>query len=197
MSEKFAKDTTLDVGPDSSTKVLSIPEIDSLSPTYFVRLELRDGFNKPVSTNFYWLSTTTETLDWAKTNYYVTPIVQHADMKSLNDLPKVKLVASSKAIKQGAEEIVQVSLSNPTKSLAFAVSLRLANEKGDDVLPAVYDDNYFPLMPGEKRTINIRFAPEDVHGASTAVHVDGWNIAPAVIHSAAAKAKVTRSDRMR
>jgi len=191
LSEKFAKDATLNVAPDSSTKVLTIPEIDGLSPTYFLRLELRDSADKIVSTNFYWLSTTAETLDWAKTNYYVTPIVQHADLKALNDLPKVKLVTSSKAIKQGGEEIIQVTLSNPTKYLAFALALRLANREGDNILPALYDDNYFPLMPGEKRTINIRYAPEDAHG-SAAVHLDGWNIEPTLIRAIAAKPTVTK-----
>jgi exo-1,4-beta-D-glucosaminidase len=64
MSEKFAKDAALDVGEDSSTRVLTIPAIDGLSSTYFVRLALEDSSGKTVSTNFYWLSTKPDDLDW-------------------------------------------------------------------------------------------------------------------------------------
>ena len=67
MSEKFAREVTLNVLPDSSTRVLTIPEPAGLSSTYFVSLELKDK-GGVVSRNFYWLSTSPETLDWSKSN---------------------------------------------------------------------------------------------------------------------------------
>ena len=186
MTEKFAKDVPLDIGADSSTRAIEIPKIDDLSPTFFVRLELRDATNKLVSTNFYWLSTTEETLDWTKTNYYVTPVLQHANLQALNTLPAVKLVGSSKAMRNGATESIEVTLSNPSKALAFAVSLRLTDARGDDVLPVFFEDNYFSLMPGEKRTVDIQYSPEDGHVGSALVHVDGWNVEAVTLHSAVA-----------
>jgi exo-1,4-beta-D-glucosaminidase len=178
MTEKFANDVTLDIAPDSSTKALTLPKLENLSPTYFVRLELREPNNKVVSTNFYWLSTRPEILDWSKTNYYVTPVVQHPDLQALNTLPEVKLLASSKTVRHGTEDFADVTLTNPTKSLAFAVSLRLTNRRGDDVLPVIFEDNYFPLMPGEKRTVRIKYAIEDLHDGPAEVHVEGWNVKP-------------------
>ncbi len=183
MSEKFSKESVLDVGSDSSTRVMELPKVDGLSSTYFVRLELRDATGKLVSSNFYWLSTTAETLDWAKTNYFVTPVVQHADLKALNTLPAVKLQVSARRLKR-MEDVVEVVLNNPSKALAFAVSLRLTNSKGEDVLPVFFDDNYFSMMPGEKRTVEIRYAAEDSRGAPTEVRVEGWNVATAVVRTA-------------
>ena len=58
MTEKFSKETTLDVGSDSSTRVFTLPEIESLNSTYFVSLTLESSGDL-VSRNFYWPSTKT------------------------------------------------------------------------------------------------------------------------------------------
>jgi exo-1,4-beta-D-glucosaminidase len=73
MSEKFSRETTADVEENSATRLFNLPEIPGLSSTYFVSLLLADTSGKTVSRNFYWLSTTPETLDWEKSNWYVTP----------------------------------------------------------------------------------------------------------------------------
>jgi exo-1,4-beta-D-glucosaminidase len=183
MTPKFNQEIAVTLDPDSSIQVLKLPKLDDLSPTYFLRLELRDQANKLLSTNFYWLSTTPETLDWSKTNYYVTPVVQHADLKALNTLPQVSLKGATVAAKQANHDVLHVTLTNPSQTLAFAVSLRLTNAKGDDVLPVVFDDNYFPLLPGEKRTVAVRYAAEDLHGSKPAVRVDGWNVSPMTLNA--------------
>src|SRR3989442_13274047 len=41
--KKASRETTLDVGADSSTKAFDLPKPDGLTPTYFLRLELRDA----------------------------------------------------------------------------------------------------------------------------------------------------------
>jgi exo-1,4-beta-D-glucosaminidase len=185
MTPKFNQEIAVNLDPDSSTQLLTLPKLGDLSSTYFVRLELHDASNKLLSTNFYWLSTTPETLDWSKTNYFVTPVVQHADLKALNTLPQVTLKGAAVAAKQGNDDVVHVTLANPSKALAFAVSLRLTDSKGNDVLPAVLDDNYFPLLPGEKRTVTVRYAAEDLGGSKPTIRVDGWNVSPVTLNTVA------------
>jgi len=73
MTEKFAKDATADIGEDSSTRLFTIPAIDGLTPVYFVRLALDDASGKTVSTNFYWLSTKPDELDWDQSTWFYTP----------------------------------------------------------------------------------------------------------------------------
>src|SRR5258706_15552516 len=54
LKEQFSKEATLDAAEDSSNNVLTIPELSGLTPTYFVRLDLKDASGKAVSSNFYW-----------------------------------------------------------------------------------------------------------------------------------------------
>src|SRR6185437_761899 len=57
MREKFSNESTVDVPADGVIKVVAIPEIEGLSPTYFVALKVSDSAGKVLGSNFYWLST--------------------------------------------------------------------------------------------------------------------------------------------
>ncbi len=57
----------------------------------FLVLRLEDASGKTVGSNFYWLSTKPETLDWEKSNWYTTPTSSYADYTALAQLPKVRL----------------------------------------------------------------------------------------------------------
>jgi exo-1,4-beta-D-glucosaminidase len=173
MTEAFSRDATVDAGPDSSNRVFSIPELPGLSGTYFVWLALDDPKGKRVSTNFYWLSTKPETLDWDKSDWYHTPTKSFADFTALKNLPMVKLKASS-SVQNGH---TAVTLENPTHSLAFFVHLKLTKgPNGDEILPILWEDNYFPLLTGEKREIAASYAASDLGGSKPVLVVDGWNV---------------------
>ena len=43
MTEKFSREATLDAAADSTQKILTLPEIDGLSSTYFLVLRLHDA----------------------------------------------------------------------------------------------------------------------------------------------------------
>jgi len=180
MKHKFNKQVTADAAPDSSQKLFALPSIDGLTPTYFLRLTVDDSTGKRLSTNTYWLSTKPEKLDWEKSTWYYTPTAQFADYTALKKLPTVKLNVSSHNGQESGNEVMHVTLSNPGKSLAFFVRLKLAKGKGgQEVLPVIYQDNYFSLLPGEKRDVSISYRSSDLGGASPVVEVSGWNVAPA------------------
>ena len=172
MTEKFTKSVDVDVMEDGVEKALTIPTIDGLTTTYCLKLTLHDRAGKLISSNFYWLSTQPDVLDWAKTNYYVTPVTQHADYKGLNDLPKVNVVATATTRVEGRDKVTHVVLRNPSKSLAFMVRLRLLGVDGVDVLPVMWEDNYFSLLPGERRELTSR--TKQFSGGT--VRVEGWNV---------------------
>src|SRR5437868_374815 len=48
MTEKFSKDAVLDVAADATVKILTLPDVSGLSPTYFVVLRLEDSTGKLV-----------------------------------------------------------------------------------------------------------------------------------------------------
>jgi exo-1,4-beta-D-glucosaminidase len=179
MSEKFSQVDTINAAADSTNKVLSLPDIDGLSSTYFVVLRLEDASGKLVGSNFYWLSSKPETLDWEKSNWYTTPTSSYADYTALSQLPKVKLNVAQHSERKGSSDdaITHVVLENPSKSLAFFVRLKVDKGKGgDEVLPVLWQDNYFSLLPGERREVTATYRARELGTAQAAVEVSGWNV---------------------
>jgi exo-1,4-beta-D-glucosaminidase len=176
-AEKFSQDTPVDAPADSTNKVLSLPAIDGLSGAYFLVLRLSDSAGRQVGSNFYWLSTKQETLDWEKSNWYTTPTSSFADYTALSQLPKVKLKVASQHNRKGDESITHVTLENPSKSVAFFVRLKVTRGTGgEEILPVIWQDNYVSLLPGEKRDITAIYRTAELGAAKPEVEVSGWNV---------------------
>jgi exo-1,4-beta-D-glucosaminidase len=179
MAEKFSREAKVDIAEDSSTRVFTLPEIGGLTSTYFVSLVLEDSSGAPAGSNFYWLSTTPETLDWDKSTWYYTPTKSFADYTALNSLPRVDLKAASRTEERGTDRVTTVTVANPGKAIAFAVHLLVKKgPDGDEVLPVLWEDNYFPLLPGESRQVTASYSASDLGRAAPVVEVQGWNVKP-------------------
>jgi exo-1,4-beta-D-glucosaminidase len=177
MSQKHSQEATLDAGADSTNKVLTLPEIEGLSATYFLVLRLQDSAGKLVGSNFYWLSSKAETIDWEKSNWYTTPTASYADYTALSQLPKVKLNVADHTERKGEEAITHVTLENSSKNLAFFVRLKVKKGKGgDEILPVLWQDNYVSLLPGEKREVTATYRARELGTAQPVVEVSGWNV---------------------
>ncbi|HET7893656.1 MAG TPA: glycoside hydrolase family 2 protein [Candidatus Sulfotelmatobacter sp.] len=177
MTEKFTQTNPVDAAADSTAKIFTLPDISGLSPTYFVALRLEDSTGKLVGSNFYWLSTKPETLDWAKTTWWMTPTASYADFTALAQLPKVKLHVTESSERTGEEGITHVTLQNPSKSLAFFVRLKVnKGVKGEEILPVVWEDNYISLLPGEKREVTATYRASELGAAKATVEISGWNV---------------------
>jgi exo-1,4-beta-D-glucosaminidase len=177
MTQKYSQQSALDAAADSTNKVLPLPEIDGLSPTYFVALRLEDAGGQVVGSNFYWLSTKPETFDWEKTNWYVTPTASCADYTALAQLPKVKLKVTEHTEHKGADAITHVVVENLGKNLAFFVRLKVTKGAGgEEVLPVLWQDNYISLLPGETREVSATYRAADLGTSKPAVEVSGWNV---------------------
>ncbi len=178
--ENGSQEATLDLEPDSSTKAFDLPKPDGLTATYFLKLELHDAAGKFVSDNFYWLSTKLDTLDWAgRTDTVYTPQKEFADLSALNTLSKATVAVSKKLALNGSEFLLTVEVENKGDSVAFMVHPRVMRDKGgEDVAPIFWSDNYFSLLPGEKKTVAARFGRSSIAGATPELVVDGWNVDP-------------------
>jgi exo-1,4-beta-D-glucosaminidase len=177
------RDATLDLAPDSAAKALELPKPDGLSTTYFLKLELRDSSGKLLSDNFYWLSTTPDTMDWANRKDTVyTPQKDFGDLTGLNSLPQVTLEARAEHLHEAGKGAIKLRLKNPSSSVAFQIHPRVTKGKdGDDLVPIFWDDNYFSLLPGEEKTVSVTFDPSDLDGKDPVLELEGFNIAPATI----------------
>ena len=178
--EKGAREGTMNVAPDSTTKAFDLPKINDLTKTYFLRLELHDSRGKLLSDNFYWLSTKPDVMDWEhKQDTVYTPQAEFGDLSGLNTLPQVKLDVTSAKENQGGKPGLRVSIRNPSGSVAFMVHLRVTKgNDGEDLTPILWSDNYFSLLPGEQRDVTSRYDASDLNGSATILKVDGYNIAP-------------------
>jgi len=145
------------------------------------RGSLRRGQGRKLG--LYWVSRHPEIADFAKTKDHFTPMTQYADYKDLAKLPAVTVAAHAVSEKSGAngeQGTTRVSLENSSTNIAFFVRLKLAREGGEQVLPVLWEDNYVSLLPGEKREIAVKYKLDDLHGATPAVEVSGWNVAKTV-----------------
>jgi len=183
MTIKFSAQTNLDIASDGTKRIFTLPEPKDLSSVYFVKLNLEDATGKPVSENFYWLSTQGDTLDKPRqgSDWYYTPTKQFADFKALNTLPPVKLNVLAKTKSHGDDYVTHVTVENPSKSLAFFIHLKVKNSKApgnqdSEFLPVIWEDNYFSLLPGEKRDVSATYARQ--RKSEPVVEVSGWNIVP-------------------
>ena len=100
-----------------------------------------------------------ETLEWDKGNWYTTPTKTFADYTALESLPPVTLKVESKS----TDHSTTVTVTNPAKTLAFAVRLKVKRDSdGEEVLPVLWEDNYFALLPGQSRQITATYQAKDL-----------------------------------
>jgi len=101
-----------------------------------------------------------------------------AAYRALDALAQTPLVLSAAApVRDGDDMRVRVTLANRSAVPALAAKLTLVDRHGARILPAFYDDNYVSLLPGESRTIDIRYAattPAD----GPRLKLRGWNVVP-------------------
>ncbi len=180
--EQYSDQTSVNIGADSVARAFVIPNLSGLTPTYFLRLALEDQTGKQISSNFYWLSTKPDVLDWERGDAYYTPERTFADFTALKTLPQVQLKLSWRMEHEGAEETARAVVENPSKHLAFFVHLRVLNrESGEEVLPVQWEDNYFSLVSGERRKVAATFSSKDLGHATPVVQLDGWNVKPELL----------------
>jgi exo-1,4-beta-D-glucosaminidase len=156
----FERQGSVEVGPNTYRDTFDLPKLPELPPVYFVRLDLSDSAGKRVSDNLYWL-----------------PAKKGGSMQALRSLPPVRLLATCKIEARGADKVARVKVTNPTSRLAFFVQLALTQGRGGaEILPVLWDDNYFSLLPGESRELTARFAAKDAANGKATLEVGGWNV---------------------
>jgi len=178
MIEKYSNELSLSLPSDGVVRAFTLPEIEGLTSTYFLKLTLENKSGNLISSNFYWLSTKDDVLDWTKGNWYYTPTTSFADFTALERLQPVELSASGRLERTSNEEVAHVTVTNPGATLAFAVRLQIkGGPDGEEVLPVLWEDNYFALLPGEQRELTARYATGALEGTTPVLEVSGWNVA--------------------
>ncbi|PZU10974.1 LamG-like jellyroll fold domain-containing protein [Sphingomonas sp.] len=121
-----------------------------------VRLEAADAAGTLLSTNFYWQAG------------------NDAQFRALNSLAPVTLASSAVSRIEGDETVSTVTLINDSATPAIEAKLTVMNADGTQILPAYFTDNYVSLLPGETRTVEIRYPT--AKAATPSVTLRGWNV---------------------
>jgi exo-1,4-beta-D-glucosaminidase len=163
MQEKFSGEASVNIKSDESLKVVFPGLPAGNGEMTFLKLTLNDRDGTLISSNFYWLSEKGD---------------KNADFQALNRLPMVELKCSaSKVSLEKGKYIVSVEVENPSSSLAFAVNPKIiGNVSKDLILPVFWEDNYFALLPGEKRQLKVEFSERDLNNEKPVFAIDGWNV---------------------
>jgi len=144
--------TALNLGP------IEFPA--STAGVHFLKLDLRDGAGKTISTNFYWRANQ-----------------DHPDdLTDMEKLPTVTLESKIARTDLGGKCRLTVTLRNPSHDIAVMTHVQLRRQhSGERVLPVYYTDNYISLVPNESRTFTVEADLKDLKGEKALLLVDGWN----------------------
>jgi exo-1,4-beta-D-glucosaminidase len=178
LTQRYSTQAALDVPANASTQALTIPTLTGLTPTYFIRLQLRDSTGAAVSNNVYWQSSSPDVLAGHST-WYKTAVKSYANLTGLNSLPSnLGVTATASRTISGDRQAVTITLRNPsTTNVAFFVRPEVtAGNGGNEVLPVDYSDGYVSLWPGESTTITASYATSDLGGQAPFLRVRGYNL---------------------
>ena len=161
--ELACEDCIIDVKSDETRPAMPIPSLTSLLSTEkvgFLRFSLRNEAVELLSENTYICA--------AETGNY----------QALKELPQAELNIEKSALRHAENGTVSctVTLENRGRVPAVMLRLNLKAADGDQILPVIYSDNYFHLLPNEKRAIRIEWNRRDARGQQPIVEVSGYNV---------------------
>ena len=154
----WSREEPLDICEDETVVCFPLEFPAELTEVYFIKLRLTDAAGTVLSDNLYWRGR------------------EEGNLKALRRVaqasPKCKVSRSSTA----AEHCFEVTVSNDGPVPAMMLRIKAMDAgTGDLVLPVLYSDNYFFLMPGESRTITVKVRKEDCAGKPYLV-LSGFNV---------------------
>ena len=174
---KFSKEMEgLNLGPISRHRVMSIPRIAGVSPTYFVRCQLADAAGRPITDNLYWQSTIDDNMG-TQDGAFSLHQISWADFTALNTMPQAEVELSGRVQRRRRESLATLQLVNRSSQIAFFLRAEISRgADGEEVLPILYEDNYVTLFPGESKTLSARFRTADLRGSQPHLRLEGYNV---------------------
>lgn len=118
--------------------------------------------------NSAWPSIYWQLYDWKHAEWWGVNILEYADVSYVCRLPEVALAMQVEPVSGG----FLVSMENPSETVAYQNILKARDASGQLVPCTFWEDNFFTLLPGEKRTVRCTL-PKGSKGVSI-VH-EGWN----------------------
>lgn len=161
---------TIDLPEDgvvNDALTLHFPE--NISQVHFIKLILSDDKGKEVSSNFYWRSKD----EYKGKNTLTGPAA--SGFEDLSKLQPAKVKLSYKVRESEGRYFVDITMKNTSSQIAFFSQLQLLNGQRSPIRPSFYSDNFFSMLPGEKKAVTIETAKEKIASGALLV-LKGWNL---------------------
>jgi exo-1,4-beta-D-glucosaminidase len=158
------------LSPHHPQEVFDLNDI-KMNGELFLKLTDQNGVT---SRGEYWVPADSDTYDWKKGNWYITPILHYASYQALLSLPSSKLKISTSTYNGE----ISVKIHNSDKNLAFFIELVLLNAKGLPVPYSRWSDNYFTLSPGQTRNFSCIYPGKSI---PSAIMIRPWNSKPLTV----------------
>lgn len=158
-SVAWEKEVVIDSNEDTTNKCIKLEFPENLSKVHFIKMVLTEN-GEVVSENFYHRS------------------LEENNYQELRNLPKVALKSDVTINKEtDGNWTATAVIENPTSTPALMVRLNVVGgTDGLQFLPMFYSDNYFALLPGEKKEVRFHWKDEDTRGNTPRVVVSGYNV---------------------
>ncbi len=173
-----ARKEHLDVPPNSSLSALELPRVKNVTPTFFVRCQLKGADGRLLADNTYWQSTSDDDLGTSNPdNAFKLSQLSWADFTGLNQMPEAQVETRSEVQQGDGWVSTTVTLTNRSKGPAFFLRAEIVSGVGgDEILPITWDDNYVTLFAGESRTLIARYKAADAVGVIPYLRLQGHNV---------------------
>lgn len=121
----------------------SVPLGDKMQ---YLSLKLLDNYGNLVADNFYWIS-------------------RNNDFRALSELPEPQLEIEQYCFCDNGKGSVTAIVRNKGKTLAFMLKMSLVDlENGEELPYGIWSDDYFSLLPGEEKRVEIQIESDCIPG---------------------------------
>lgn len=153
----WTKQVAMDAKEDATVKAFTMDYPKGLAAVHIVRLTLsRNG--EQVSQNTYLRAR------------------DAGNLRELRRLTKAKLEVKTQQDRNGNVWRLKTTVRNTSAVPSLLTRLQVVGAQDQKrILPAIYNDNYFVLMPNETRTVTTELKHEDTRGQQPQIAVRGFN----------------------
>ena len=155
----WEKEAKVDSKEDTTNKCIKLEYPSDITKVHFIKLYLIEN-GQVISENFYHRS------------------LEENNYQDLKQLPKVALQSNVNSAKgEDGTWNATVTVENPSQTPALMIRVNVVGDQdGEQFLPIFYSDNYFTLMPGEKKEVKINWKDVDTRGNAPKVEITGYNV---------------------
>ena len=125
---------------------------------HFVALAVTDENGNEIADNFYCIAAQRNVYDWDEYTWYDTPIISYSDLRFAFAQPEADVQMETSY----ADGTYTVVLKNNSQVVSYMNILKAKDVKGNLVVPAYWSDNFFPLLPGQTKTVTCKADVEGV-----------------------------------